>query len=153
MAVLVAELANPTGYGRILRDAEGKVAAIVEQKDANDEQRRIRTINTGILTAESTALRRWLAGLSNDNAQAEFYLTDVFASAAADFTPADMVHVADPQDVEVPTTRGNSPSLSVPGSCAPRARFACRACAWPTQRVWSSVAACRWAAMCSWISM
>lgn len=100
MAVLVAELANPTGYGRILRDAEGKVAAIVEQKDANDEQRRIRTINTGILTAESTALRRWLAGLSNDNAQAEFYLTDVFASAAADFTPADMVHVADPQDVE-----------------------------------------------------
>ncbi|RBC62596.1 bifunctional N-acetylglucosamine-1-phosphate uridyltransferase/glucosamine-1-phosphate acetyltransferase, partial [Xanthomonas oryzae pv. oryzae] len=100
MAVLVAELANPTGYGRILRDAEGKVAAIVEQKDANDEQRRIRTINTGILTAESTALRRWLGGLSNDNAQGEFYLTDVFASAAADFTPADMVHVADPQDVE-----------------------------------------------------
>ncbi|MCL1558436.1 bifunctional UDP-N-acetylglucosamine diphosphorylase/glucosamine-1-phosphate N-acetyltransferase GlmU [Xanthomonas nasturtii] len=100
MAVLVAELANPSGYGRILRDAEGKVAAIVEQKDANDEQRRVRTINTGILTAESTALRRWLAGLSNNNAQGEFYLTDVFASAAADFTPADMVHVADPQDVE-----------------------------------------------------
>ncbi|WP_115529177.1 MULTISPECIES: bifunctional UDP-N-acetylglucosamine diphosphorylase/glucosamine-1-phosphate N-acetyltransferase GlmU [Xanthomonas] len=100
MAVLVAELANPTGYGRILRDAEGKVAAIVEQKDANDEQRRIRTINTGILTAESTALRRWLGGLSNNNAQGEFYLTDVFASAAGDFTPADMVHVGDPQDVE-----------------------------------------------------
>ncbi|MCC8628237.1 bifunctional UDP-N-acetylglucosamine diphosphorylase/glucosamine-1-phosphate N-acetyltransferase GlmU [Xanthomonas vesicatoria] len=100
MAVLVAELANPTGYGRILRDAEGKVAAIIEQKDANDEQRRIRTINTGILTAESTALRRWLGGLSNNNAQGEFYLTDVFASAAADFTPADMVHVADPQEVE-----------------------------------------------------
>ncbi|KCX01477.1 bifunctional UDP-N-acetylglucosamine diphosphorylase/glucosamine-1-phosphate N-acetyltransferase GlmU [Xanthomonas arboricola] len=100
MAVLVADVPNPTGYGRILRDAEGKVAAIVEQKDANDEQRRIRTINTGILTAESTALRRWLAGLSNENAQGEFYLTDVFASAAADFTPADMVHVADVQDVE-----------------------------------------------------
>ncbi|MCC8618057.1 bifunctional UDP-N-acetylglucosamine diphosphorylase/glucosamine-1-phosphate N-acetyltransferase GlmU [Xanthomonas vesicatoria] len=100
MAVLVAELANPTGYGRILRDAEGKVAAIIEQKDANDEQRRIRTINTGILTAESTALRRWLGSLSNNNAQGEFYLTDVFASAAADFTPADMVHVADPQEVE-----------------------------------------------------
>ncbi|CAD1795899.1 bifunctional UDP-N-acetylglucosamine diphosphorylase/glucosamine-1-phosphate N-acetyltransferase GlmU [Xanthomonas euroxanthea] len=100
MAVLVADVPNPTGYGRILRDAEGKVAAIVEQKDANDEQRRIRTINTGILTAESTALRRWLGGLSNENAQGEFYLTDVFASAAADFTPADMVHVADAQDVE-----------------------------------------------------
>ncbi|NIJ75180.1 bifunctional UDP-N-acetylglucosamine pyrophosphorylase/glucosamine-1-phosphate N-acetyltransferase [Xanthomonas campestris] len=100
MAVLVADVPDPTGYGRILRDAEGKVAAIVEQKDANDEQRRIRTINTGILTAESTALRRWLGGLSNENAQGEFYLTDVFASAAADFTPADMVHVADAQDVE-----------------------------------------------------
>ena len=100
IAVLVADLANPTGYGRIVRNPEGKVAAIVEQKDADDEQRRIRTINTGILTAESTALRRWLGGLSNDNAQGEFYLTDVFASAAADYTPADMVQVADPQDVE-----------------------------------------------------
>lgn len=100
MAVLVAELANPTGYGRILRNAQGKVAAIVEQKDADDEQCGIRTINTGILTAESTALRRWLGGLSNDNAQGEFYLTDVFARAAADGTPAAMVHVADPQDVE-----------------------------------------------------
>lgn len=98
--MLVADLANPTGYGRIVRNPEGKVAAIVEQKDADDEQRRIRTINTGILTAESTALRRWLGGLSNDNAQGEFYLTDVFASAAADYTPADMVQVADPQDVE-----------------------------------------------------
>ena len=72
IAVLVADLANPTGYGRIVRNPEGKVAAIVEQKDADDEQRRIRTINTGILTAESTALRRWLGGLSNDNAQGEF---------------------------------------------------------------------------------
>ncbi|PPU77269.1 UDP-N-acetylglucosamine diphosphorylase/glucosamine-1-phosphate N-acetyltransferase [Xanthomonas cucurbitae] len=100
MAVLVAELADPTGYGRIVRDPEGKVAAIVEQKDASEEQRRLRTVNTGILTAESTALRRWLSGLSNHNAQGEFYLTDVFASAAADYTPADMVQVADPQDVE-----------------------------------------------------
>mgnify|MGYP001000873294 CR=1 FL=1 len=100
IAVLVAELANPTGYGRIVRNAQGKVAAIVEQKDADDEQRGIRTINTGILAAESTALRRWLGGLSNDNAQGEFYLTDVFAHAAADGTPAAMVYVADPQDVE-----------------------------------------------------
>ncbi|MCD0260481.1 bifunctional UDP-N-acetylglucosamine diphosphorylase/glucosamine-1-phosphate N-acetyltransferase GlmU [Xanthomonas melonis] len=100
IAVLVAELADPTGYGRIVRDVAGKVAAIVEQKDASEEQRRIRTVNTGILTAESTALRRWLSGLSNENAQGEFYLTDVFASAAADFTPADMVQVADPQEVE-----------------------------------------------------
>ncbi len=100
LAVLVAELENPNGYGRIVRDAEGKVAAIVEQKDANDEQKRIRTINTGIITAESTALRRWLGSLSNANAQGEYYLTDVFASAAAEYTPAEMVYVADAQEAE-----------------------------------------------------
>jgi bifunctional UDP-N-acetylglucosamine pyrophosphorylase/glucosamine-1-phosphate N-acetyltransferase len=100
LAVLVAEPADPTGYGRIVRDAEGKVAAIVEQKDANDEQRRIRTINTGIITAESTALRRWLSQLSNQNAQGEYYLTDVFAAAASEYTPAEMVAVADAQEAE-----------------------------------------------------
>ncbi|MQP75997.1 UDP-N-acetylglucosamine diphosphorylase/glucosamine-1-phosphate N-acetyltransferase [Stenotrophomonas sp. MYb238] len=100
LAVLVAELDNPAGYGRIVRDAEGKVAAIVEQKDADDEQKRIRTVNTGIITAESTALRRWLSGLSNANAQGEYYLTDVFAAAAAEYTPATLVHVADPQEAE-----------------------------------------------------
>ncbi|MBN8792720.1 MAG: bifunctional UDP-N-acetylglucosamine diphosphorylase/glucosamine-1-phosphate N-acetyltransferase GlmU [Stenotrophomonas nitritireducens] len=100
LAVLVAELDDPTGYGRIVRDAEGKVAAIVEQKDADDEQKRIRTVNTGIITAESTALRRWLSGLSNANAQGEYYLTDVFAAAAAEYTPAALVHVADPQEAE-----------------------------------------------------
>ncbi|WP_409476277.1 bifunctional UDP-N-acetylglucosamine diphosphorylase/glucosamine-1-phosphate N-acetyltransferase GlmU [Stenotrophomonas sp. Y-13] len=100
LAVLVAELDDPGGYGRVVRDAEGKVAAIVEQKDANDEQKRIRTVNTGIITAESTALRRWLSGLSNANAQGEYYLTDVFAAAAAEYTPALLVHVADPQEAE-----------------------------------------------------
>ena len=100
LAVLVAELDDPGGYGRVVRDAEGKVAAIVEQKDANDEQTRIRTVNTGIITAESTALRRWLSGLSNANAQGEYYLTDVFAAAAAEYTPALLVHVADPQEAE-----------------------------------------------------
>ncbi|WP_449465736.1 bifunctional UDP-N-acetylglucosamine diphosphorylase/glucosamine-1-phosphate N-acetyltransferase GlmU [Stenotrophomonas humi] len=100
LAVLVAELENPNGYGRIVRDAEGRVAAIVEQKDANDEQKRIRTINTGIITAESTALRRWLGSLSNANAQGEYYLTDVFASAAAEYTPAELVYVADAQEAE-----------------------------------------------------
>ncbi|MGH8052934.1 MAG: bifunctional UDP-N-acetylglucosamine diphosphorylase/glucosamine-1-phosphate N-acetyltransferase GlmU [Stenotrophomonas sp.] len=100
LGVLVAELDNPNGYGRIVRDAEGRVAAIVEQKDANDEQLRIRTINTGIITAESTALRRWLGSLSNANAQGEYYLTDVFASAAAEYTPAELVYVADAQEAE-----------------------------------------------------
>jgi len=100
LAVLVAELEDPSGYGRVVRDAEGKVAAIVEQKDADDEHKRIRTVNTGIITAESTALRRWLSGLSNANAQGEYYLTDVFAAAAAEYTPALLVHVADPQEAE-----------------------------------------------------
>lgn len=100
LAVLVAEVANPTGYGRVVRNAEGKVAAIVEQKDANDEQLAVRTINTGIITAESTALRRWLAQLSNANAQAEYYLTDIFAAAASDYTPADMAFVDDAQEAE-----------------------------------------------------
>ncbi|MGH8062303.1 MAG: bifunctional UDP-N-acetylglucosamine diphosphorylase/glucosamine-1-phosphate N-acetyltransferase GlmU [Pseudoxanthomonas sp.] len=100
LAVLVAELADPTGYGRIVRDAEGRVAAIVEQKDADEEQRRIRVINTGIIAAESTALKRWLAHLSNDNAQGEYYLTDVFAAAAAEFSAAEMVLVGEAIEAE-----------------------------------------------------
>lgn len=100
LAVLVAEVADPTGYGRIVRDAEGRVAAIVEQKDADEEQRRIRVINTGIIAAESTALKRWLAHLSNDNAQGEYYLTDVFAAAAAEFSAAEMVLVGEPIEAE-----------------------------------------------------
>ncbi|WP_171966782.1 bifunctional UDP-N-acetylglucosamine diphosphorylase/glucosamine-1-phosphate N-acetyltransferase GlmU [Stenotrophomonas bentonitica] len=100
LAVLVADMPNPTGYGRIVRNAEGKVGAIVEQKDANEEQLAIRTINTGIITADAIALRTWLSQLSNSNAQGEYYLTDVFASAAADYTPADMAFVADAQEAE-----------------------------------------------------
>lgn len=100
LAVLVADLDDPTGYGRIVRDAEGRVGAIVEHKDANADQRRIRTINTGILAAESTALRRWLEHLRNDNAQGEYYLTDVFAQAAEEFAAAEMVHVVDPIETE-----------------------------------------------------
>ena len=100
LAVLVAELEDPTGYGRIVRDAEGRVAAIVEQKDANEEQRRIRVINTGIIAAESTALKRWLTNLSNDNAQGEYYLTDVFAAAAIEFSAAEMVLVGEAIEAE-----------------------------------------------------
>lgn len=100
LAVLVAEVDDPTGYGRVLRDAEGKVGAIVEQKDATDDQLRVRTINTGIIAAESTALRRWLSQLSNRNAQGEYYLTDVFAFAAHEYTPAEMALVADAQEAE-----------------------------------------------------
>ena len=100
LAVLAAELADPTGYGRIVRDAQGKVAAIVEQKDATDEQRQLGTVNTGIIAADAADLRRWLSGLSNTNAQGEYYLTDVFAAAAAEYAPAELVVVADAQETE-----------------------------------------------------
>ena len=100
LAVLAAELANPTGYGRILRDSEGHVAAIVEQKDAGEDHLRIRMVNTGVIAAEAASLKRWLAGLSNRNAQGEYYLTDVFASAAHEFAAAEVVVVDDPLETE-----------------------------------------------------
>ncbi|MDQ3057323.1 MAG: bifunctional UDP-N-acetylglucosamine diphosphorylase/glucosamine-1-phosphate N-acetyltransferase GlmU [Pseudomonadota bacterium] len=100
LGVLVAELEDPAGYGRIVRDAEGRVGAIVEHKDADDEQRRIRIVNTGILVAEATALKGWLSALSSDNAQGEYYLTDIFAAAAGEYSAADMVRVADAVETE-----------------------------------------------------
>ena len=100
LAVLAAEPADPTGYGRIVRDAEGNVARIVEQKDASDEERRIGIINTGVIAADAGALRRWLAALGNDNAQGEYYLTDVFAQAAAEYCAAEIVVVDDPMETE-----------------------------------------------------
>ena len=100
LAVLAAELPDPTGYGRILRDPEGRVASIIEQKDADEEQRRIRLVNTGVIAADSTALKRWLEHLGNDNAQGEYYLTDVFAAAADEYAAAEIVVVADPLETE-----------------------------------------------------
>ncbi|TWT22567.1 UDP-N-acetylglucosamine diphosphorylase/glucosamine-1-phosphate N-acetyltransferase [Luteimonas marina] len=100
LALLAAELDNPTGYGRILRDAEGRVAAVVEEKDASDEQRALRLVNTGVIVADSTALKDWLSRLSNDNAQGEYYLTDVAGMASADFTAAEIVKVDDPRETE-----------------------------------------------------
>ena len=100
LAVLVAELENPGGYGRIVRDAEGRVARIVEEKDADEAERAIRAVNTGIVAADAGALAVWLRELRNDNAQGEYYLTDVFALAAAEYRPADIVLVHDPLEVE-----------------------------------------------------
>jgi len=100
LAVLAAELDDPTGYGRIVRDAEGRVAAIVEQKDASDEQRRIALVNTGMVAADAHGLKRWLAALRNDNAQGEYYLTDVFAMAEAEFAAAEIVLVTEAVECE-----------------------------------------------------
>jgi len=84
VAVLTVRLPDPTGYGRIVRDWHGNVLRIVEQKDASDEEQRIDEVNTGILVAPSEKLKAWLAKLSNNNAQQEYYLTDVVAQAVAD---------------------------------------------------------------------
>ena len=84
LALLTVELDDPTGYGRILRDAEGRVTAIVEQKDASPQQRLIREGNTGILALPGARMADWLGRLSNRNAQGEYYLTDVIAMAVAD---------------------------------------------------------------------
>jgi bifunctional UDP-N-acetylglucosamine pyrophosphorylase / glucosamine-1-phosphate N-acetyltransferase len=84
LALLTVNLADPAGYGRILRDARGRVKAIVEQKDASPAQRRIREGNTGVMVAPAGRLRRWLGALRSDNAQGEYYLTDVVAMAVKD---------------------------------------------------------------------
>lgn len=84
LALLTVHLSDPTGYGRIVRDAQGNVSKIVEQKDAHPEQLAISEINTGILIAPTAPLKKWLAQLSNHNAQGEYYLTDVIALAVAD---------------------------------------------------------------------
>ena len=84
LALLTVNMTDPTGYGRILRDAAGKVTRIVEEKDATPEERQVCEVNTGILAAPVERLRHWLANLKNDNAQGEYYLTDIIAMAVAD---------------------------------------------------------------------
>ncbi len=80
IGLLTVKLDDPTGYGRIARE-NGKVVGIVEHKDATEEQRKIDEINTGILVANGADLKRWLAKLDNNNAQGEFYITDIIALA------------------------------------------------------------------------
>src|SRR5205807_4195319 len=84
VALLTQALDQPKGYGRIVRDAKGRVTAIVEEKDASDAQRAIREVNTGIMALPRAKLEGWLAKLRNDNAQGEYYLTDLIGIAVAD---------------------------------------------------------------------
>ncbi len=83
LGILTVNLDNPTGYGRIVRE-NGTIKRIVEQKDATAEERTITEVNTGIIVAPTVSMKKWLANLSNNNAQGEYYLTDIVASAVAD---------------------------------------------------------------------
>ena len=87
LALLTQNLRNPTGYGRIVRDSDGSVKAIVEEKDASPEQKRIQEINTGIMVLPTNSLKKWLKALRSSNAQGEYYLTDVIAMAVKDGVP------------------------------------------------------------------
>jgi bifunctional UDP-N-acetylglucosamine pyrophosphorylase/glucosamine-1-phosphate N-acetyltransferase len=87
LGILTVMLDDPSGYGRIVRDAAGRIVRIVEQKDASEGERRIREVNTGIMVVPGARLAGWLTHLSNDNAQREYYLTDVVAAAVRDGVP------------------------------------------------------------------
>ncbi len=100
LTLLTVKLDNPAGYGRIVRDGTGHVSRIVEEKDATPEQRAIREINTGFLTAPTYLLRNWLAKLSNNNAQGEYYLTDIVAMAVAQGVAVHTLHPAHAWEVE-----------------------------------------------------
>ncbi|MDN3522840.1 bifunctional UDP-N-acetylglucosamine diphosphorylase/glucosamine-1-phosphate N-acetyltransferase GlmU [Halomonas ramblicola] len=100
LGLLTVTLADPSGYGRILRDAEGRAVAIVEQKDASEAELAVRECNTGIMAMTAAQLRRWLPRLSADNAQGEYYLTDVIAMAAAEGVSIVTAQPADPLEVE-----------------------------------------------------
>lgn len=82
MGLLTVQLDNPAGYGRIIRDANGNVERIVEHKDASADELRVHEVNTGILAVSTSHVRRWLNKLDNQNAQGEYYLTDIIAMAA-----------------------------------------------------------------------
>ncbi|HET9485377.1 MAG TPA: bifunctional UDP-N-acetylglucosamine diphosphorylase/glucosamine-1-phosphate N-acetyltransferase GlmU [Xanthomonadales bacterium] len=100
LVVLGETLADPHGYGRIVADAGDRVVAIAEEKDATPEQRAIRLVNTGVIAAPAALLRRLLARIGNRNAQGEYYLTDVFALAAADGAPAAIARCREPGEAD-----------------------------------------------------
>jgi bifunctional UDP-N-acetylglucosamine pyrophosphorylase/glucosamine-1-phosphate N-acetyltransferase len=97
--VLTAEVEDPTGLGRIVRDADGAPRAIVEERDATDEQRALREINAGVYVANAGTLRRVLAGLGSQNAQGEQYLTDALAPLVAGGAPTAAVRAEDADEV------------------------------------------------------
>ncbi len=96
LRLLTTRLADPHGYGRVLCDGSGHVHEVVEQKDASDDQLAVNLVNTGILVCDAQALRGWIARLDRNNAQGEYYLTDIFRMAAEEGRAALSVECADP---------------------------------------------------------
>ena len=99
LALLTVRLAQPAGYGRIVRDPQGRVLRIVEHKDASAEELRIDEVNSGILAAPAAALKRWVGGLRDDNSQREYYLTDVVQLAQAEGLAVHAVQAADADEL------------------------------------------------------
>ncbi|HWX66009.1 MAG TPA: bifunctional UDP-N-acetylglucosamine diphosphorylase/glucosamine-1-phosphate N-acetyltransferase GlmU [Rhodanobacter sp.] len=95
-SLLTTRLADPHGYGRVLCDDHGRVCAVVEEKDADADQRAVNLVNTGILVAGAKALRGWIGRLDRNNSQGEYYLTDIFGMAAAENHAALSIECADP---------------------------------------------------------
>jgi bifunctional UDP-N-acetylglucosamine pyrophosphorylase/glucosamine-1-phosphate N-acetyltransferase len=98
VGLVTAVLGDPGGLGRILRDEAGSVTGIVEDKDADDEQRAVKEINTGIIAAPATMLRGWLGELGNDNSQGEYYLPDVIARAVNEGVEVETVSPRSPDE-------------------------------------------------------
>lgn len=92
LTLLTVELEDPHGYGRIVRDGSGTIEKIVEEKDASERERKLTEVNTGILFSRTNKLRTWLSELKNDNAQKEFYLTDIVAIAVREGEQVNSVH-------------------------------------------------------------
>jgi bifunctional UDP-N-acetylglucosamine pyrophosphorylase/glucosamine-1-phosphate N-acetyltransferase len=99
MTLLTINLEQPRGYGRILRDRIGRVTGIIEEKDASAQQCQITEVNTGIMLVNSAPLKVWLNRVSNDNAQGEYYLTDIVSLAHADEVSIEAVIAPDPADL------------------------------------------------------
>ena len=98
VGVLTARVEDPSGYGRIKRTLDGEVSGIVEEKDASDDERAIREINTGLMVMPAKSIKRWVEALENDNVQGEFYLTDVIAMAVSEGLPVVGLVAADSAD-------------------------------------------------------
>jgi bifunctional UDP-N-acetylglucosamine pyrophosphorylase/glucosamine-1-phosphate N-acetyltransferase len=100
MGLLTVTLDNPTGYGRIIRDADNNISAIVEQKDASAEQLKVNEVNTGVMALTSQQLKSWLPQIDNKNAQGEYYLTDLIAIARSASVNVQSIQPKSPTEVE-----------------------------------------------------